>query len=331
MKDLYRSLAFLLSLCLLLGLCACAGVGGLELSPWVDVYAMDALSELRYDETSEDALPAVSLEYLPSADGKVVYQKGGAVIDASNLKDGYVMCKYTMGETKLKVRITGPNDVKLDFSLRSDGEWETFPLSYGSGSYKVGVYKHKSGNKYTTLLSQTVEVKLEDELAPFLRPNQKAFFTAESAAVAKAAELCTGLGSELEKVGAIYTYVINNITYDYAKAEQILNGSLSGYVPDVDLVLESGSGICSDYSSLMAAMLRSQGVATKVIYGYAGDVYHAWISVYTVEYGWVEAAIYFDGQQWMRMDPTFVATGGNNSDMLKYIGDGNNYSVKYMY
>lgn len=326
-----RSLAMILCLILLLGLCACAGVGGLDISPWTDAHAMDARMELSYNDPAEEQQPSVMLEYLPSADGKVVYQKSGAVIDASNLKDGYVMCKYTLGETKLKVRITGPNGVKLDFSLRSDGQWETFPLSYGSGSYKVGVYKHKSGNKYTTLLSQTVEVKLENELAPFLRPNQKAFFTAESAVVAKAAELCAGCTTELEKVAAIYNYVINNITYDYDKAQMIVDGSISGYVPDVDQVLESGTGVCSDYSSLMAAMLRSQGVATKVVYGYAGDVYHAWISVYTVEYGWVEAAVYFDGEQWMRMDPTFVATGGNNTATLDYIGDGTNYSVKYMY
>ena len=31
------------------------------------------------------------------------------------------------------------------------------------------------------------------------------------------------------------------------------------------------------------------------------------------------------------MDPTFASTGGQSAAIMKYIGDGKNYSVKYLY
>ena len=47
-------------------------------------------------------------------------------------------------------------------------------------------------------------------------------------------------------------------------------------------------GICFDYAALMTAMLRSQGIPTKLEIGYSGEVYHAWISTYIDEIGWVD-------------------------------------------
>lgn len=327
-----RILTMLLAAMLLLAAAGCGG-GTAGSGPWVDVMAADLEEPWLFDDAVplEDVPKTVFYEYEPKPAGLVIYEKNSAVIDASNTADGYVMCKYTGGEAALKVRITGPGDVKLDFSLRSDGVWEAFPLSYGDGAYKIGVYKQKAGTKYTALLSQSVDVVMTDPLGPFLRANQKVYFTPDSAVTAKAAALCDGKTTELEKVAAVYAFVTGSIGYDYDKAQQIVDGVITGYVPDVDAVLAAGKGVCSDYSSLMAAMLRSQGVATKVVYGYAGTVYHAWISVYTEEYGWVEAAIYFDGKQWMRMDPTFAATADSSSKIMSYIGDGSNYTVKYMY
>lgn len=43
-------------------------------------------------------------------------------------------------------------------------------------------------------------------------------------------------------------------------------------------------------------MLRSQRIPTRLEVGYMGDVYHAWISIYTKETGWVNGIIEFDGK-----------------------------------
>jgi hypothetical protein len=77
-------------------------------------------------------------------------------------------------------------------------------------------------------------------------------------------------------------------------------------------------------------MLRSQEVPCKMVVGYAGEVYHAWISVWTEENGWIDGAIFFDGHQWKRMDPTFASTGEGDPEIMEFILNGE-YRVKYLY
>ena len=129
---------------------------------------------------------------------------------------------------------------------------------------------------------------------------------------------------ELGVVENVYDFVINNISYDYEEAENVA----FDYLPNVDEVLSTGKGICFDYAALMVAMLRSQNIPTRLVVGYAGEAYHAWISVYIEGVGWVNGIIRFDGKEWVRMDPTFAASSGNAN---KYIGDGVNYADMYFY
>jgi transglutaminase-like putative cysteine protease len=272
--------------------------------------------------------PAVSTVLTPTASGVQVKKNASAAIDYSNVKDGYVMVNWLEGGTpKLKVQVKGPNDTTYTYNLRTDGTYETFPLSDGSGKYTVTVYKNVADSSYSSVVSAQFNVKLTDEFAPFLRPNQYVNFTSDSKAVAKAAELCEGVTDNLEKVDLIYTYVINNVTYDKAKAATVQ----SGYLPDVDETLKSGTGICFDYASLMAAMLRSQGVPVKLVVGYTGEVYHSWLNVWSEESGWIESVIYFDGESWKLMDPTFASSGKSSDSIMQYIGNGDNYTAKYLY
>ena len=46
----------------------------------------------------------------------------------------------------------------------------------------------------------------------------------------------------------------------------------------------------------MTAMLRSQGIPSKLEVGYAGESLHAWINTYIDEIGWVDKIIRFDGE-----------------------------------
>ncbi len=272
--------------------------------------------------------PALSTILEPVASGVAVQKNASAVIDYSNAVDGYVMVQWLAGGSpKLKVLVKGPSGTTYQYNLRTDGQYDTFPLSDGNGAYTVGVYQNTSGTQYATVLTASVPVKLTDEFAPFIRPNQYVTYSADSAAVAKAAELCQGTADNLEKVEKVYQYVVKNTTYDKQKAQTVT----SGYLPNVDDTLKSGKGICFDYAALMAAMLRSQGVPVKLVVGYADNAYHAWISVYSEKEGWIEGKIYFDGAQWKLMDPTF-ASGGKQSDaVMEYIGNGSHYTAKYLY
>lgn len=74
-------------------------------------------------------------------------------------------------------------------------------------------------------------------------------------------------------------------------------------------------------------MLRSQGIPTKMIFGYVGDVYHAWNMFYTKENGWITVEYKTNKQEWNRLDLTFSAGGASD----EFTGDGSNYTDLYYY
>ena len=261
----------------------------------------------------------------PEAPGIREERTAEAVIDYSNSEEGYVMVCYTAPtEKRMKVRITGPTTT-YTYNLPA-GAWTVFPLSDGNGEYKATVYINTTDSKYATVMSTGFPVELEDEFAPFLRPNQYVDYTEAEDTVAIGAELCDGLTHPLEKVAAVYDYVVAQLQYDYDKAATVK----SGYLPVLDTVLAEKKGICFDYAALMTAMLRSQEVPCKLVVGYAGSTYHAWISVWAEEEGWIDGAVFFNGHSWKRMDPTFASSSNRSPEIMEFIEKGN-YTVKYLY
>ena len=262
----------------------------------------------------------------PSADGVTVYQNDFASIDASNTSQGYVMVKYNGTNEKVKLQITCPDQSCYTYLISDRGAYDTFPLTAGNGSYALQVLENVAGDTYTVSLAQSINVSIEDEFLPFLYPNQYVNFHTDSKAVSKGSDLAKDTYSDLDVVQNIYNYVIKNISYDTEKAQNVSYG----YVPDIDDTLSSKKGICFDYAALMTSMLRSQNIPTKLEVGYSGDAYHAWISTYIDDKGWVDDNIQFNGDTWQIMDPTLAATN-DSAAVKKYVGDGSHYIVKYTY
>lgn len=262
----------------------------------------------------------------PSADGVTVYQNDFASIDTSNTSQGYVMVKYNGTNEKVKLQITCPDQSCYTYLISDRGAYDTFALTAGNGSYALQVLENVAGDTYTVSLAQSINVSIEDEFLPFLYPNQYVNFHTDSKAVSKGSDLAKDTYSDLDVVQNIYNYVIKNISYDTEKAQNVSYG----YVPDIDDTLSSKKGICFDYAALMTSMLRSQNIPTKLEVGYSGDAYHAWISTYIDDKGWVDDIIQFNGNTWQIMDPTLAATN-DSAAVKKYVGDGSHYVVKYTY
>ena len=262
----------------------------------------------------------------PSADGVTVYQNDFASIDTSNTSQGYVMVKYNGTNEKVKLQITCPDQSCYTYLISDRGAYDTFPLTAGNGSYALQVLENVAGDTYTVSLAQSINVSIEDEFLPFLYPNQYVNFHTDSKAVSKGSDLAKDTYSDLDVVQNIYNYVIKIISYDTEKAQNVSYG----YVPDIDDTLSSKKGICFDYAALMTSMLRSQNIPTKLEVGYSGDAYHAWISTYIDDKGWVDDIIQFNGNTWQIMDPTLAATN-DSAAVKKYVGDGSHYVVKYTY
>ncbi len=266
--------------------------------------------------------------FLPSADGVSVFASDYVEIDYSNSSQGYIMAQYIGTATgKVKFRVSDGSGEEYTYDLHDKSGYQVFHLHSGSGEYTLKTFEQASGSEYYNVDTQTLSATVESDTLSYLYPNQYVNFSSDSNATAKARELYTYTANDLDFIAAVFNFTIDTLEYDDAKAEQAVSGEIAGYLPDIDATMSSGKGICFDYAALMAGMLRSQHVPTRLVIGYVGEVYHAWISVHTEETGWIENIIEFDGTQWKLMDPTFTDGGTDSS----FIGDGENYAEKYIY
>ena len=147
-------------------------------------------------------------------------------------------------------------------------------------------------------MSASCEADLYDEFQPFLRPSTYVRFTGHSECVNAAAQLCTGESDDNVKIAGIRQFVCEKLSYDDTAVDE----ETQSYIRDPDEILSRGTGVCLDYAVLTAAMLRSQGIPAKVVYGsvVGTEGLHAWNMVYTTG-------------GWIRVDTTFEDSGMDKS------------------
>lgn len=227
-------------------------------------------------------------------------------VDASEAKHGIVKVKFNTGsQKKIKLIIKNGAD-KYVYNLSNKDEYVNFPLQLGNGNYTASVYENTAGTKYRKLHSESFKVNIVNLNDVYLNSVQEIDWNDERDAILLAKEI---LGETLEnkrltsndeaveltnqeRIDALYDYVLINIGYDYDKIKLLKYN----YLPDIDETVEVLSGICYDYSSLLAAMLRSQGIPTKLVKGYTNwtSVYHAWNEIYS-----------FEEERWIIVDTTY--------------------------
>ena len=249
--------------------------------------------------------------------------ESSADFDTSHAAQGYVGVSAT-GSSRLKVQVTCDGE-SYNYDISGDGTPVVCPLNMGDGLYEISVYQNTSGNRYAILSSTSVWAEMDDEFQPYIRPSVYCSYDETSACVAKAAELTAGASCQAQAAANIYQYVIDSIKYDQAKAQELADQT--GYVPDPDETLASGTGICFDYASLTAAMMRSVGIPCKIITGSVSpnNIYHAWNMVY-LDGTWKTISFTVDPETWTRIDATFAASGGSST-----VGDGTSYIDQYTY
>ena len=261
----------------------------------------------------------------PEAPGEEVSGNEFASLDSSRTEEGYIQVCYSGDAARARLQLLDPEGVLYTYCLRP-GVPEVLPLTGGQGTYNVTVLENAFDNIYAVTWSGELEAEQVDEFKPYLYPNQYVWYTAGSRVYALGAELSRQSGDDLQYVEKVYDYVVENVDYDHELAANIP----TDYLPDVDRTLETGKGVCLDYAALMTALLRSQGIPSKLVVGYSGQLYHAWISVYLEETGWVDGAIFFDGTSWSRIDPT-LAAGNRGTSVKDYVNNSGNYREKYFY
>lgn len=274
-------------------------------------------------ETSGPAFERPELALSPF-DETAAVASNGTFIDISHTSAGYVAAAGTSSQ-RLKLQVAH-GDMSYYYDLPADGSAISCPLNMGDGIYEITIWENTSGNRYVALSDTlTCDVSLSDEFQPFLRPNVFCSYDADSECTRLANELTADAENEGDALRSIYAWITENIAYDREKAESVADAT--SYVPNPDTTLAEGKGICFDYASLAAAMLRSQGIPCRIVTGNVSpdNIYHAWNLVY-IDGSWVTASISVDPNTWTRIDLTFAAGGGS-----AFVGDGTSYTDRYTY
>lgn len=236
-------------------------------------------------------------------------------IDVSELGNGIVKVQHDPAQQlNEKIKISKGNQ-HFYYSVKSNNR---FPLQLGDGKYTISVLQYVADNKYRLVENKEVYVTASSEQAVFLQPIQMIFWNESTNAIAKAKELTKNLQSDREKVTAIYHYVIQHVQYDYAKANVVT----SDYIPSIDSTWAEQKGICYDYAALFAAMLRSEGIPTKLMMGHKSDIpqYHAWNEVFLKE-----------TNEWVTIDTTYDSIMIKGTKKPWMIKDTSEYTTEKQY
>jgi transglutaminase-like putative cysteine protease len=107
-------------------------------------------------------------------------------------------------------------------------------------------------------------------------------------------------GDDLHRVRALE----NRLRHDYSYTLKL--PSTPSRDPLADFLFVRKQGHCEYFASSMAVMLRTQGIPSRVVNGFAGSTYNPVSDLYVIRasdaHSWVEAFI--DGPGWMTFDPT---------------------------
>lgn len=314
---------WLLVLSLLTGGCAAPSAADMA-GQTVGVPAVGALFGKKDDAADEDKGPYTAPPFREAAFHEDLAEGSDRVkLDLSAVGEGIVAVAAT-SDKRLKFQVVTDAET-YNYNLASDGTPSVFPLQCGDGTYRFRVMENVVDKKYAELYSASADVEMADPYDPFLRPSDYVNYTPDSACVKKAAELAQTAGTPLGLVAKVYSFVCKTVRYDDHLAATVQ----SGYLPTPDETMQTGKGICFDYAALAASMLRSQGIPTRMVFGYVApdQLYHAWNMFYTEETGWVTVIFEVSANSWVRLDLTFAANGADN----KFIGDGSNYADVYYY
>lgn len=204
-----------------------------------------------------------------------------------------------------------------------------------NGTYFIEIYS--AAEKYTRYLSyirdKSLQIEVDDSSLDFIQPltltKNKEVFAAnprdsaildyylrsspkvqsDSPVIIELAETITaGFTTDYEKLKAIHDWISGNIWYDY---DELYSGIPSNKSSIETFV--SKKGVCLDYASLTAALLRSIGIPAKLTAGYVlnTSTHEKWTEDLILNsqsnHVWNEA--YVD-DRWVIMDTTYDS---NNS------------------
>ncbi|WP_010247235.1 transglutaminase-like domain-containing protein [Acetivibrio cellulolyticus] len=216
--------------------------------------------------------------------------------------EGKVVLTGNTYKSKIKI-IVSKDDTSTwyDVSLTKGKYKEEIWLIDGKGKYKISVVVHEYDRTYS--YGPTLEVENTIDVNRFLVPTKHVESNNEEI-IALAKSITQYSTTEKDKALSIYNWVAKNIEYDYDKYLRQINKNFDNDYGAV-ITLKTKTGVCYDYSTLVAALGRAVGLQVKVIKGNFVNPYrkelHAWNEIYIPE-----------ENRWVNVDTTFAHSLNTN-------------------
>jgi transglutaminase-like putative cysteine protease len=136
-----------------------------------------------------------------------------------------------------------------------------------------------------------------------------------------AAQITAGKTNRYDKAAAVEKYLQTEFGYT-------LDLKAGGDEPLADFLFNIREGHCEYFASAMAIMLRTQGIATRIVNGFQLGEYNETADVYVVKqksaHSWVE--VYFPGENiWVPFDPTPFAGQNDGATSTGILGSFSKY------
>lgn len=232
----------------------------------------------------------------------IIISNGVALEELPYLVNGKVALTGNTSKNKIKV-IVSKDEISnwYDINLANGKYNEEIWLINGIGKYKISVVVHEYDRTYS--YGPTLEVNNTVDVNRFLVPTKHVESNSEEI-IELAKSITQYSTTSTDKAKAIYNWVSENIKYDYDKYLRQVNKNYDNEYGALH-TLRTQTGVCYDYSVLVAALGRSVDLQVKVIKGNFVNPYrnelHAWNEIYIPE-----------ENRWINIDTTFAHSLGTN-------------------
>lgn len=243
-------------------------------------------------------------------------------------------------QKELDLQVSGPNaKITSEDSTRRQLIADTYVKPGDKIQYQIVRTVQNSGIKYTKDLSKTTgDYSNFSDYKKYTLPSDK-IESDNQDIINKSKELFGTTTNPYYKAKIAYEFVNTYMNYDSTNGNK---GALNA--------LNTGRGVCEDYSELYVALLRASGVPARVATGFWTDTSkfnssgtidgnedrHAWVEYYLPEYGWIAAEptnIYYrngiktlDFSFFSNLDSSGHIISGYNS-----AGDNKDGNIIYLY
>lgn len=163
--------------------------------------------------------------------------------------------------------------------LNKPSSLQTFGKIYGDdGSGYITIEDYIEYAKEIKPLTSEEQEYRDYEITKYTSSNSLIDLETNEIVISKAAELRESSDSNEEFIDKVYK-LIRSMEYDQELFDKNKEtGRL--YIPDINSKFEESKGICVDKSWMVALMLRSQGIPTKIVDGYQEFIgAHSWNEV----------------------------------------------------